>query len=112
MEDRPLYSTDPAFCPACRRSPCCCADPKAVKKRQPTPLLLSFQRGAKGAGVTRIDRLIMHPTLKAELLSGYKKRFGCGGTVKDGALELQGDRRDVLEAELKAQGYQVRRAGG
>lgn len=112
MEERPVYSTDPGFCAACRRSPCCCADPKAVKKRQPEPLRLSFVRSNKGSGVTRIERLVMHPTLKAQLLSRLKKRLGCGGAVKEGDLELQGDHRDFLEAELKAEGYRIKRVGG
>lgn len=93
MADKIVFSTDPGF-------------------RQPEPVRLSFQRGAKGSGVTKIERLIMHPTLKDQLLSQFKKRFGCGGTVKDGALELQGDRRDAVEAELTAQGYKVKRIGG
>ena len=54
----------------------------------------------------------MHPTLKLELLSRFKKRLACGGAVKDGVLELQGDHRDFIEAELKGEGYQVRRSGG
>ncbi len=112
MEDRPIYSTDPAFCPACRRSPCCCGDSSALRKRQPEPLRLSFQRGAKGSGVTRVERLVLHPTLKVRLLSDLKKRLGCGGALKEGALEFQGDHRDFLEAELKAQGYRVKRVGG
>ena len=111
-DPRPLYSTDPAFCPACRRSPCTCADKTQLKRRQPEPLRLSFQRGAKGSGVTRVERLVLHPTLKEELLSKFKKRFGCGGAIKDGALEIQGDHRDVIEAELKAEGYRVKRIGG
>lgn len=112
MGDPTVYSTDPAFCPACRRSPCCCADPKALKKRQPEPLRLSFVRSAKGSGVTKVERLMMHPTLKEQLLSRLKKRLACGGAVKEGALEFQGDHRDFLEAELKNEGYQVRRVGG
>ena len=112
MAERPVYSTDPAFCPACRRSPCTCGDPAELKSRQPHPVRLSFVRGAKGSGMTLAEGIILHPRLKEELLSGLKKRLGCGGTIKDGALELQGDRRDFLEAELKAQGYKVKRVGG
>jgi translation initiation factor 1 len=109
---RPVYSTDPLFCPACRRSPCSCSDPAQLKKRQPEPLRLSFQRGAKGAGVTRVERLILHPTLKEQMLSRFKRRFGCGGAVKDGDLEIQGDHRDAVEAELSAEGYRIKRIGG
>ena len=110
MSDAPVYSTDPDFCATCRRSPCVCQDP--LKRRQPEPVRLEFRRGAKGSGVTALSRLNMHPSLKEKLLSDLKKRFGCGGTIKDGTLELQGDRRDPLEAWLKAEGYKVKRIGG
>lgn len=94
MSDKIVFSTDPGF-------------------RQPEPVRLSFHRAAKGSGVTRVERLILHPTLKDQLLSQLKKRFGCGGTVKpDGSLELQGDRRDAVEAELSKQGYKIKRVGG
>lgn len=112
MEQRPVYSSDPGFCPACRRSPCCCSDPAKLKSRQPDPLKLSFQRGGKGNGVTRVEKLILHPTLKEQLLSKLKKRLGCGGAIKDGAIEIQGDHRDFIQAELEKEGYKVKRVGG
>lgn len=93
MSDKIVFSTDASF-------------------RQPDAVRLSFQRGAKGSGVTRVERLILHPTLKEQLLSQLKKRLGCGGAVKDGNLEFQGDHRDVIEAELVRQGYKVKRVGG
>lgn len=113
MADRIVYSTDPAWkppCEACSQSPCVCAD--KARRRQPEPLRLLFQRQGKGAGVTRVERLNLHPYLKEELLKKLKKRLGCGGAVKDGALELQGDHRDLVEAELVREGYKVKRAGG
>jgi translation initiation factor 1 len=93
MADKIVFSSDPGF-------------------RQPDPLKLSFQRGGKGSGVTRVEKLILHPTLKEQLLSQLKKRLGCGGAIKDGNLEIQGDHRDVIEAELVKQGYRVKRTGG
>ncbi|MDD5628070.1 MAG: translation initiation factor [Elusimicrobia bacterium] len=77
--------------------------------RQPEPVRLSFGRGAKGSGVTRVERLVMHPTIKDQLLAQLKKRLGCGGAVKDGVLEFQGDHRAKLEQELLALGYKVKR---
>ena len=93
MSDKIVFSTDASF-------------------RQPEALHLSFHRGAKGSGVTRIARLILHPTLKDQLLSQLKKRLGCGGAIKDGALEFQGDHRDIVEAQLAKQGYKIKRVGG
>lgn len=112
MENRPVYSTDPEFCAECRRSPCTCGDPAQIKSRQPHPLKMTFQRGGKGSGVTRIEHMILHPRLKEEMLKRFKTRLGCGGAIKDGALEIQGDHRDFLQAELEKEGYKVKRAGG
>lgn len=110
MADKIVYSTDPNYCAACGKSPCVCAD-KRVRPKQPEPVRLSFQRGAKGSGVTKVERMILHPTLKEQLLKKLKQRLGCGGTVREGSLELQGDHRDVVEEELRREGFLVRRMG-
>lgn len=39
-----------------------------------------------------------------ELAAALKRRCGCGGTVKDGVIELQGDRVDAVREELKGRG--------
>ena len=48
----------------------------------------------------------------AEAASDLKRHCGSGGTVKDGTIELQGDHREKAAARLRAQGYQVKLAGG
>jgi translation initiation factor 1 len=48
----------------------------------------------------------------AALAAELKKRCGSGGTVRDGAIEIQGEHRDTLVAELVRRGYAARRAGG
>jgi translation initiation factor 1 len=47
-------------------------------------------------------------TLAAEL----KRRCGSGGTVKDGLIEIQGEHRDTVVAELMRRGFAARRSGG
>jgi translation initiation factor 1 len=98
MSDKMVYSTNQQW-------------GKPNTPRQPDPVRLTFGRNAKGSGVTRVERLIMHPTIKDQLLAQLKKRLGCGGAVKDGALEFQGDHRDKLEKELASLGYKIKRAG-
>lgn len=83
-----------------------------MARPQPDPVYISFLRQGKGSGLTRIERLVMHPSLKEQLLKELKKRFACGGTISGAALELQGDHRDGIEVELRAKGYEVRRKGG
>jgi translation initiation factor 1 len=41
-----------------------------------------------------------------------KKRCGTGGTVKNGLVELQGDRRDAALAYFADQGRKVKKMGG
>jgi translation initiation factor 1 len=69
-------------------------------------------KGRRGKTVTTISGV---PLAEAELraLAGeLKRRCGCGGATKDGVIEIQGDQRDALVAELEARGYTVKRAGG
>ena len=46
------------------------------------------------------------------LAQQFRKLCGAGGALKDGAIELQGDHRDKVEARLQALGYKIKRVGG
>ena len=69
-------------------------------------------KGRRGKGVTTVSDLPLHESGLAELATKLKQRLGTGGTVKDGKIEIQGDHRDRIIAELEGMGYQVKRAGG
>jgi predicted translation initiation factor SUI1 len=47
-----------------------------------------------------------------ELAALLKQRCGTGGTVKDGRIEIQGDQRERIVAELEKLGYKAKRVGG
>jgi translation initiation factor 1 len=46
------------------------------------------------------------------LAGDLKRQCGTGGTVKDGAIELQGDHREKVVARLRSSGYAAKLAGG
>jgi translation initiation factor 1 len=68
--------------------------------------------GRRGKGVVTIfDTGLDDPAMK-ELAATLKTRCGCGGTIKEGRIEIQGDHRERVIAELERLGFQVRRVGG
>ncbi len=93
--------------------------PGKPQKQPPAPLpsdgTVRLQRQTKGRGggtVIVISGIpLAEPALK-ELAGVLKKKCGCGGTVKGGIVEIQGDHRDLLFNELQARGYRVKLAGG
>jgi translation initiation factor 1 len=62
--------------------------------------------------VTIISDLPLNEQGLTEVAAKLKQRLGTGGTVKDGRIEIQGDHRDRIVAELEGLGYRVKRAGG
>lgn len=69
-------------------------------------------KGRAGKAVTVLFGLPPHPTYWGDLLRQLKSHCGTGGSLKEGALELQGDQRDKVQAYLGKLGFAVRRAGG
>ncbi|MBE0425456.1 MAG: stress response translation initiation inhibitor YciH [Nitrospirae bacterium] len=70
------------------------------------------RKGRGGKSVTVIDGLQMRQKEKEAILKLLKTKLGTGGTVKDTSLEIQGDHRDALMAELGKMGYTAKRSGG
>jgi translation initiation factor 1 len=68
--------------------------------------------GRRGKAVTTISNVPLDDAGLRELAGRLKKRCGVGGSAKDGVIELQGDHRDVVVAELRAAGYDAVLAGG
>lgn len=102
-----FFSTDPNFCPHCKHIPCVCNQLGAPKK-QTEPVRVRFVRNAKGSGMTLVEKLLLHPQGKEDLLKKIKKSLGCGGTLKEGRLEIQGDKKTQTAALLEKEGYKVR----
>ena len=54
----------------------------------------------------------LRPSETTEVAAELKRRCGTGGTVKEGIVELQGDRRDAALAYFTGLGRRAKRMGG
>lgn len=68
--------------------------------------------GRAGKGVSVISGLPLAAADLEALASRLKRLCGAGGGVRDGVIEIQGDHRDRLVAELRLLGYDAKRSGG
>ncbi|MGP2946704.1 stress response translation initiation inhibitor YciH [Serratia nevei] len=68
--------------------------------------------GRKGKGVCLIAGIDLDDAALDKLAAELKKKCGCGGSAKDGIIEIQGDKRDLLKQLLEAKGMKVKLAGG
>ncbi|WP_261237971.1 stress response translation initiation inhibitor YciH [Serratia marcescens] len=68
--------------------------------------------GRKGKGVCLITCVDLDDAALDKLAAELKKKCGCGGSVKEGVIEIQGDKRELLKQLLEAKGMKVKLAGG
>ena len=111
-----VYSTDVGErCPNCLRPvrECVCRRGTPGKATGGGGVRVSREtQGRKGKGVTVITGLGLPPTELDTLAAELKKLCGSGGSSGDGRIEIQGDHRDRLVAELTRRGWPAKRAGG
>ena len=69
-------------------------------------------KGRGGKTITEVTGLQLPATELLDLAKALKRRCATGGALKNGVIEIQGDQRDTLVAELEKRGFQVKRTGG
>lgn len=109
-----VYSTEVGrTCPDCRQALAKCAC-----KSRSAPVgdgVVKVSRQTKGRGgksVTLVTGVALEPDALAVLGKQLRTACGCGGTVKDGVIEVQGDHCEKVMEALKKQGYKPKRVGG
>ena len=110
-----VYSTGVGrLCPQCLRAvtACVCKGPTKPKHGDGIVRVSRETKGRAGKGVTLVTGIPLVAADLEKLATQLKKRCGTGGTVKDDTIEIQGEHRDTLLAELTKLGYTVKRAGG
>jgi len=109
---RSVYSTERGrLCPTCGwpLDDCRCSQrfDEAVPDRVVAKLRIE-KSGRGGKTVTVIDGLPRNTDFVAALAKELKKAVGAGGTSREGAVELQGDRREVVRERLAKKGWTVK----
>ena len=126
VERRLVYDSDavsPGRCPSCgkRLDRCSCGRARAAAPsesparsvpRDGVVRLLRDRKGRGGKTVTLIAGLPGAPSELAAIASDLKRLCGTGGTVRGDVVEIQGDVRERIQAELERRGYRVKIAGG
>lgn len=110
-----VYSTAGGkICPGCNMAAahCICQRRKSTPEGDGGVRIMRETQGRQGKGVTMITGLPLDVVELKKLAKALKKKCGCGGSVKNGVIEIQGDHRDVLEEELSRLAYTVKRSGG
>jgi translation initiation factor 1 len=101
-------------CPECGKSvsACICRRKSVAVVGDGTVRVRRETKGRGGKTVTVVSGLPGDEAALKALAGELKRRCGCGGALKDGLLEIQGDHCELLLAELAARGFRAKRAGG
>ena len=90
---------------------CRCAD-QAIPEGDGIARVRRETKGRGGKTVTTVTGVLLNADDLKALAKRLKNRCGCGGAVKDGVIEIQGDKAEQVCELLSAEGYKVKRAGG
>ena len=96
--------------------------PQAPAKNQPSKapppgfpddgiVRISREKGNRGGKTVTMVRGLPAADLETRAQE-LKRACGAGGTIRDGAVEIQGDHRERLVEKLTSLGYKVKLAGG
>lgn len=109
-----IYSTDKGkTCPSCHKAiaECRCVKEKVFDKSD-TVYISRETKGRKGKGVTLIKGIGGSEQELKTLAKFLKQKCNCGGSVKDGVIEIQGDHRELIKKLLIEKDYKVKLSGG
>jgi translation initiation factor 1 len=104
-----------SLCPNCRRAVRACVCPKGAPGATRAAAAVRVGRetkGRAGKGVTVVTGLPLTAAEIEALAGDLKKRCGSGGTVRGAVIEIQGDHRDTIVAELAKRGWPAKKSGG
>lgn len=93
----------PEVCPKCGLPKDLCICEELAKEEQ--EVVVKVDRRRYGKAVTLVKGLNSKEIDLDDLASKLKRKLACGGTTKNGIIELQGDHRDRIEKILIKEGF-------
>lgn len=114
---RLVYTTDPKLnqkCPKCKEliPACKCEKEPDLKDYKFVAVLRIEKQGRGGKTVTVIDQLPKQELFLKNLTTELKKKCGSGGTYslegKEGLIEIQGDKRELIRNLLLGKNFKVK----
>jgi translation initiation factor 1 len=75
--------------------------------REQQKITIQVDKRRYGKMMTIIDGINTHDLDIDTLVTKLKSKCACGGTIKDGKIELQGDHRNKVKEALEKMGFTV-----
>ena len=93
------------ICPKCGlpKEICVCED----IAREQQKINITVDKRRYGKMMTIVDGINPHDLDIESLISNLKSTCACGGTIKDGKIELQGDHRTKVKESLEKMGFMI-----
>jgi translation initiation factor 1 len=85
---------------------------ESLPPQQQTAYLHRESSGRGGKAVTLVKNLVLSPDDMKALAKKLKDACGTGGTIMEGAIEIQGEQRERIAEVMRKLGYKVKIAGG
>ncbi len=115
LEDLALvYSSETGkTCPSCSNAihQCLCNKHSEIKGNGKVKVQLET-KGRKGKGVTVIREIPLNQEGLKKLAKELKSKAGAGGSIKDGNIEIQGDKVKMALDFLEQKGFKAKKVGG
>jgi translation initiation factor 1 len=93
------------ICPKCGLPKEICVCEEIAREQQNITIAVDKRR--YGKTMTVVDGLNPHDLDMNALVSNLKSICACGGTIKEGKIELQGDHRTRVKETLEKMGFVV-----
>lgn len=77
------------------------------KSKNQHQLVFTFEK-RRGKPVTLVGRFFISEKEKKDILKMLKTKLGCGGTIKNEWIEIQGDKKDKIKDILIKDGWKFK----